>query len=875
MKLTLAGKLRLAVVATVVATLAAAAFVYGLVSDGAAKAEQVSTSNFPSSMALGDIETGQAEVQRDLAGLLNGRSQPAGERREMLATLDEAFDRIEAGARTFKALPHGDETDRVFAEGWKAIEQWRGVADEVRQALREREAVLSRGLAPDSKEVAHVQAQAFEAWVPLVKLAHDTDEKLMRTIETNQREVTAAREGASRALARARTVLAVGLLLVCAAILAGGLAFAGILSRSVKALGDQARGLTEAVADGRLDVRGDDALVAEDFREVVRGMNATMDAFVAPIRVTAERLDRISRGDVPPRLEEDYRGDFNLIKDSLNRSCDALGALLVDAEALARAGAEGRLSARADAGRHQGGFRRVVEGMNGSLDAVTGPIRTAGQVLDGIARGDLPDPLTERWPGDFAKLRDDLNTANAAIRALVADVQELAGAGRAGQLGARADASRHQGDFRAVVHGVNQTLDAVTGPVRAARTIMARISRGEVPERISEAWVGDFAALRDDINRCIDAIHALTVDAQALAQGAVAGRLSTRAEAARHQGDFRRIVEGVNQTLDAVVAPVEAAAGVLERLAERDLSARVTGQYQGDHARIQRAVNATAEALHQAMAQVAAAVEQVSSASQQIASSSQAVAAGASEQAASLQEVGTSLDAVAAGSRHAADNAVAADGLVRQTHTAATQGAASVDQMQGAMVKIRASAEGTSQIIRDINDIAFQTNLLALNAAVEAARAGEAGRGFAVVAEEVRSLALRSKEAASKTEALIRESVQQAGHGEETSRQVAARLAEIVTSVGKVNGVMGEIAGAARSQAGSLDQVHRAVSEMDKVTQQNAASAEESSSAASELNGQAEELAAMVASFKLEQAGARRPAMVAATPRRTLGGARP
>ena len=108
-------------------------------------------------------------------------------------------------------------------------------------------------------------------------------------------------------------------------------------------------------------------------------------------------------------------------------------------------------------------------------------------------------------------------------------------------------------------------------------------------------------------------------------------------------------------------------------------------------------------------------------------------------------------------------------------------------EMGGAMDKIRASAEGTSQIIKDINEIAFQTNLLALNAAVEAARAGEAGRGFAVVAEEVRSLALRSKEAANKTEALIQESVRQTGEGASTAKLVGEKLTEISGIVGKVS----------------------------------------------------------------------------------------
>ncbi|MGC4000065.1 MAG: methyl-accepting chemotaxis protein [Anaeromyxobacter sp.] len=185
--------------------------------------------------------------------------------------------------------------------------------------------------------------------------------------------------------------------------------------------------------------------------------------------------------------------------------------------------------------------------------------------------------------------------------------------------------------------------------------------------------------------------------------------------------------------------------------------------------------------------------------------------------------------------------------------------------MEGAMAQIRASAEGTSQIIKDVSDIAFQTNLLALNAAVEAARAGDAGRGFAVVAEEVRSLALRAKEAAQKTEGLIRESVRHAGEGEGAAKHVAGRLDEIARGVERVTAMVTEIATSARAQTQGMDQVNRAVSEMDKVTQQNAASAEESSSAASELSSQAELLSSMIGTFQLErEAALHRPARTAA-----------
>jgi methyl-accepting chemotaxis protein len=282
-------------------------------------------------------------------------------------------------------------------------------------------------------------------------------------------------------------------------------------------------------------------------------------------------------------------------------------------------------------------------------------------------------------------------------------------------------------------------------------------------------------------------------------------------------------------------------------------------------------VNETAAALDEALGQVAATVDQVSQAAGQIAATSQSLADGASGQASSLEETAASLAEMSSLTQRSAEIAGQANGLAQVAKAAAEGGGAAVTQMTMAMSSIKKSAQGTSQIIRDINEIAFQTNLLALNAAVEAARAGEAGRGFAVVAEEVRSLALRSKEAATKTESLIKESIRQASEGEVTSKEVSAKLFEIVTGIEKVSEIVTEISGAAKVQSSGVDQINKAVSDVNRVTQGNAAASEESSSAAAELSSQSDELAGMVASFQLSsRGGCRRTSSVAAGTAQTI-----
>jgi methyl-accepting chemotaxis protein len=340
-----------------------------------------------------------------------------------------------------------------------------------------------------------------------------------------------------------------------------------------------------------------------------------------------------------------------------------------------------------------------------------------------------------------------------------------------------------------------------------------------------------------------------------ITRNALEGHLAARGDAARFRGSYRELVEGVNRTLDAVVAPINEASRVLERLAARDLTARVSGSYKGDHAKITDALNMAAANLDAALGEVWATAEQVAAASGQIGSGSHALAQGANEQASTLQEVSSSLQELTSRTRQNAGNAQTARSLADEARSSAETGTAGMGRLQDAMSRIKQSSDATAKIVKTIDEIAFQTNLLALNAAVEAARAGDAGRGFAVVAEEVRSLALRSAEAAKNTASLIEEAVQNAEGGVAINAEVLRQLSDINTRISRVGEVMGEIAGASEEQSSGVEQINVAVEQMNAVTQNVAANSQESAATAQQLSAQAEALRHTLEAFAISDAG--------------------
>ncbi len=173
-----------------------------------------------------------------------------------------------------------------------------------------------------------------------------------------------------------------------------------------------------------------------------------------------------------------------------------------------------------------------------SLRQVALYLQGASGAAAALARGDVSARAAPRSPDDV--LGQSLALAANGVRALSAEALRLAGAASEGHLSGRADAAALKGAYAEVAAGMNRILDGATGPWPALAQRLERFAKGELPPKIVDELKGDFAVFKEPLNRCIEAVGALSGDASQLAAAAAEGRLAAaRVDPARHEGCFR------------------------------------------------------------------------------------------------------------------------------------------------------------------------------------------------------------------------------------------------------------------------------------------------------------------------------------------------
>ncbi len=664
---------------------------------------------------------------------------------------------------------------------------------------------------------------------------------------------------------------------------------------TIRGLDNEIQRLIKAVTEGNLDARGNADLYSGTWKQLIEGTNGLVDAFVGPINVTAEYVERISKGDIPPAITDTYSGDFNEIKNNLNNCVHVMSGLLDETGRLIEAAQAGKLDIRGSAETFNGEWGSLVKGINDLIDAFVGPINVTAEYVNRIGKGEIPPVITDTYHGDFNEIKNSINSCINGLGGLAEGKEVL------GRMSVNDFTTRVEGVHQGIFAEMGKSINILTDGINTITHTINNAARGDLKDLEELKRVGKRSendTLMPAIIQLTENIKALVDEATMLSSSAIEGKLEIRGNVGKFEGEYAKVISGVNDTLDAVIEPVKEALSVLKEMANGNLQVSISGDYKGDHAEIKNALNETIESLlsyvseissilseigggnldlvitsdykgdfiaiknalnniilslNQVLGDINDAADQVSQGSRQVSDGSQALSQGSTEQASSIEELTASISEIASQTKQNAVNANQANELAVSAKNVAVQGNDQMKDMLAAITDINVASANISKIIKVIDDIAFQTNILALNAAVEAARAGQHGKGFAVVAEEVRNLAARSADAAKETTDLIEGSINKVQTGTEIANETADALKEIVSGIEKAAALVGEIAKASNEQAGGISQVNRGIEQVSQVIQNNSATAEQSAAASEELSGQAEILKQMVNRFKLNK----------------------
>lgn len=300
-------------------------------------------------------------------------------------------------------------------------------------------------------------------------------------------------------------------------------------------------------------------------------------------------------------------------------------------------------------------------------------------------------------------------------------------------------------------------------------------------------------------------------------------------------GTICSALSATNLSLKSYINEIER---ILANMAEGKFVYDSDINFVGEFTAMEQSIRGICEAMHSTFEQIGMVSEQIANGSHSVSEGASELADAASDETRLIGEVHANLEDINKRVSQSSENAFDVKARAIKATDTVNSGNEKMQELLEIMQNISHYATEIVKMNSTIEDIALQTNILALNASVEAARAGAAGKGFAVVAEEVRSLAVKSREASNSTAELIGHTVKTIKSGTSSASAAAEMLSEVVLETSSISGSVSEIADVTEEQKIMLAEIVEKLGKVETVIGTTSATAGNAAAASEELDSQ-------------------------------------
>ncbi len=520
------------------------------------------------------------------------------------------------------------------------------------------------------------------------------------------------------------------------------------------------------------------------------------------------------------------------------------------------------------------------------------------EVSDSIANGELDVDIDYSYnkKDEFNQLAINLTLIRDVSTRTLTDIENLAILHERGYLEERIDHTYYSGNYMSVIMSINEMVESYAGIVDEVVKSIKSIAEGNFDFKV-RVFTGRKEIITETILLLQSNLFGINNEIDKLTKRAIQGQLNSRAKIDNFDGDWRSLLEGLNELLEVVIEPINESSYVLQEISSGNLGVKIEGNYNGDFLEIKNATNELIENVSEYIREISLILTKISKGnldvyieheyvgefssikealtliinnlnyvmsginttslnvtdtSNRISDNTINISNGAKLQHEIVGNLISAIDNINTNVDKNVDNVTNAETATTMLSESARNGSAQMDIMMRSMDSISTSSREISNIIKVVEDIAFQTKLLSLNATVEAARAGEHGRGFAIVAEEVGVLARKSEEAVKTTSDLINSSNKKVAEGSNIAVETEKALKEMAVKVEEMASFMCEINAASLEQKEIISTVNDLIVDISEVVNSSGELAKLSEKEADNLLIEADELIEKIALFKFK-----------------------